>query len=98
MHVIIEFLTFAVDPDDQADWLAVDERIWTQFLSLQPGFVRKQIWVSRERPYEINAIIQWADEHSWKSIPTHTLAALDAAMGEWWRASTLQTFDVVGRG
>lgn len=92
--MIIEFLTFAVDAADQPEWFAVDERIWTRYLRRQPGFVRKQLWVSRDQPHEVNAMIQWTDEQSWKAIPADQLAALDAAMGSWWRASTLRVFDV----
>ena len=93
-HVIIEFLTFTVDPTDQPEWLAVDERIWTRYLQRQPGFVRKQMWVARDRPHEVNAMIQWADEQSWKALSGAELAALDAKMGAWWRASSLRVFDV----
>ena len=92
--MIIEFLTFNVDSTDQPEWLAVDERIWTRYLQLQPGFVRKQMLVARDRPHEVNAMIQWADEQSWKAISGAELAALDAEMGAWWRASSLRVFDV----
>lgn len=93
--MVIEFLTFPVTESERAQWMEVEERTWSRFLEQQPGFVRKQLWVERGRPDEICAMIVWADDESWFSIPADKLAEVDAAMGPWWRDCTLRTFDVV---
>ncbi|MEY4373748.1 MAG: hypothetical protein RL219_2517 [Actinomycetota bacterium] len=93
--MVIEFLTFSVSESDRAQWMEVEERTWSRFLERQPGFVRKQLWLERGRPDEVHAMIVWADDESWFSIPADELAAVDAEMGSWWRDCTLRTFDVI---
>ena len=43
--VIVEGLTLHVDDGDLEGFLDADARIWTAFLSAQPGFIRKEVWV-----------------------------------------------------
>jgi len=93
--MVIEFLTFEIDPGELDEWLAVDERTWTAFLARQDGFVSKQIWTGRDTPGVVHAVITWRDEAAWKSIAPADLAAVDASMGTWLRAPTCRTFDVV---
>jgi uncharacterized protein (TIGR03792 family) len=93
--MVIEFLTFDVDPSDLEEWLAVDHDTWTRFLETRDGFVSKQVWTDRERPGTVHAVITWRDEAAWESIPTELLDAVDRSMGAWRRAPTCRTFDVV---
>ena len=92
--VVIEFLTFTVDPADHEGWLDADARHWTAFLSQQAGFVSKQVWIDREQADRIHAVITWTDEASWKAIPADDLARVDDDMGEWVRPLTCRTLDV----
>ena len=93
--MVIEFLTFEIDPGELDEWLAVDAQTWTAFLARQDGFVSKQIWTGRDTPCVVHAVITWRDEAAWTSIAPADLAAVDASMGTWLRAPTCHTFDVV---
>lgn len=93
--MVIEFLTFEIDPDEVNEWLEVDERTWTRFLSAQDGFVTKQTWVERDVPGVVHAAITWRDEAAWRAIPDDQLVATDTSMGSWQRPPTCRVFDVM---
>jgi uncharacterized protein (TIGR03792 family) len=93
--VVIEFLTFAVTAADRATWMRIEEETWSRFLEQQPGFVSKQLWHERGKPDEVHAMIIWEDDESWAAIPADQLAAVDEAMGEWFRDCTLRTFEIL---
>ncbi len=93
--MVIEFLTFAVTPDERVEWMEVEERTWSRFLERQPGFVRKQLWVDVDDDQHVHALIEWESLDQWKAIPHDELAAVDEAMGPWVRACTCRTFEVI---
>lgn len=95
---VVEMLTFRVPVGERAAWLDVEERTWSRFLERQDGFVRKEMWADRNDPDLLHAVIWWSDETLWKSIPADELAAVDAAMGPWFRECTLTVFDVAREG
>ncbi len=96
--MVIEYLTFTVDPAGLDAWLAADEQIWSRFLERRPGFIGKQVWVERGRPHEVHAVITWADEGSWHAIAQSEIDALDADMGALLRIPACRTFDVIRHG
>lgn len=93
--MVVEWLTFTVAPEDQADWLDVEEHTWTRFLERQPGFVAKQVWADREHPDRLHCVITWADQASWDAVSSDDVSQVDAAMGEWFRSCSMRAFDVV---
>lgn len=93
--VVVEYLTFEVDPGQRAAWMEIEERTWSRFLERQPGFVSKQLWVERGAEHLVHAVIVWADEGSWRSIPEAEIAAVDASMGSWYREASCRVFDVI---
>ena len=94
--MVVEFLTFEVDPSEREQWLRVEEETWSRFLEQQPGFVSKQMWVEREQPGTVHAIICWEDQASWDAVPADGQAAVDASMDTWMReARSCRVFDVV---
>ena len=93
--MLIEYLTFRIDPSERDGWMAVDEETWSRFLERQKGFIGKQLWSERDCPTKIHAVITWADEASLNAIPQEELAAVDAAMGRWLRDPTCRIFDVI---
>ena len=93
--MVIEHLTFKVDPAERDEWLAVEEQTWSRFLERQAGFVRKEIWVERQHPEDVHAMIVWESEALWQAIPADELAAVDAAMGTWFRDCTMRIYDVL---
>lgn len=93
--MVVERLTFSVDPADHGAWIAADKASWSPFLARQKGFVSKQLWVQRDRPGEIQAVIIWQDEAAWKAIPEAELRATDALMGNMVRPLVCHVFDIV---
>ncbi len=93
--MVIEMLTFDIDPADQADWLPIEEANWSRFLERQDGFVRKEMWRSADDPGKVHAVIWWESMKQWKSISQSDLAAVIEAMGPHEREGVLTVFDVV---
>ncbi|MFN3266790.1 MAG: TIGR03792 family protein [Deinococcales bacterium] len=82
--MVVEFLRFAVSPEDRATFLEADAAIWTAALSRYPGFIAKETWIDQETGHVVT-MIRWQDLNSWKSIPQSELDALDAKMGKNWK-------------
>lgn len=93
--MVIEYLTFTIDPNGLEEWLVADQRVWSRFLERQPGFVGKQVWVERGCPHEVHAVITWADETSWRTVSQDDIDALDVEMGSSMRIPDCRTFDVI---
>ena len=53
------------------------------------------MWVERDRPDEVHAVITWQDDESWLAIAQAELAAVDQSMGTWRRDATCRVFDVI---
>ena len=93
--MIVEWLTFEVDPAERDRWLDVDAATWTDFLERQPGFVRKQVLVDRKRPDLVHAVVWWADDASWEAIDWIRVEEVDTKMGPWHRKAVVTAYDVV---
>lgn len=93
--MIVEMLTFAVDPSQQADWLAVEEEVWSRFLETCPGFIRKEMWRDADRAHLLHAVIWWSSRDLWKQITAEQVAEVDARMGDWFRQSSMVEYEVV---
>lgn len=93
--MVVERLTFTVSPEDREAWMAADAASWSPFLARQDGFLSKQLWVQRDRPHEVQAIILWETEEQWKAIAQDQLEATDALMGDMVRPLVCHTFDVL---
>lgn len=93
--MIVEMLTFAVEPSQQADWLAVEEDVWSRYLETCPGFVRKEMWRDPGRAELLHAVIWWSSRELWKQVTPEQVAEVDGRMGDWFRHSTMVEFEVV---
>ena len=94
--MVIEFLTFNIEPSERAEWLPVEEATWSRYLEKRPGFIRKEMWTNRENPLEVHAVIWWTDWETWQTVPEEDIVEVDAAMGTWFRDPTsMRVFDVV---
>ncbi len=91
--MVVEMLTFEVSETDRAAWLDKEEQVWSRFLEAQPGFVRKEMWVSSDDPTAIHAVIWWESLAQWKAIGPEKVAEVDALMGSLLRDATMQAFD-----
>jgi uncharacterized protein (TIGR03792 family) len=76
--MVIEWLTYRVPAERQADFLAADAAIWTPALAAQPGFRGKEIWRAAAAPDVINLIIRWETRAAWQAVPQDVLAAAEA--------------------
>ncbi|HSH11622.1 MAG TPA: TIGR03792 family protein [Ilumatobacter sp.] len=94
--MVIEFLTFTVPVEALETWLAIEARHWTRFLERQTGFVRKEMWRSRDNPTQVHAVIWWDSVDDWTSIPQTELDQVAAAMGVHERSASCVSFDLVG--
>lgn len=83
--MVIEELHFIVEPNDQAEFLAIEGDVWTGFLRSCDGFVRKETWVPIDDPSRIIVIIWWATMAQWKCITPAQCDEVDARMGKWLR-------------
>ncbi len=70
----IEQLVFRVKPELIEKWIEIDYEIWTKGLAAWPGFAGKEIWVSRDRPGEVTAVVYWRDYDLWKAVDPQWLA------------------------
>jgi len=93
--MVVEWLTFPVRRDELAEWMVVEESVWSRFLEIQPGFVRKQMWVEEGDEHLIHAVIWWTSRDEWKRITPEQVAEVDARMGDWFRDCTMRVYDVV---
>lgn len=93
--MVIEFLTFDVDPDERDQWLAVEERCWSRYLEGCPGFAGKEMWVDDDDPGRVHAVIRWESREAWDAVPRADVEAVDEAMGAWHREASMRAFRVV---
>jgi len=96
--VIIEFLTFDIDPEERDDWLEVERRTWSASVEKREGFVRKEVWLSDEDPRTVHAVIWWTEMAAWKAIGPEEIQAIDDQMGEWRRPPKFKSFQVLREG
>ena len=93
--VVIEFLTFDVDPAERDEWLAEEERHWSRYLETRPGFGGQGDMGGRRRPGRVHAVIRWETQQAWDDVPRADVETVDAAMGDWCREATMRAFRVV---
>ncbi|MGD1705005.1 TIGR03792 family protein [Dapis sp. BLCC M229] len=66
--MIIEWLQFKIEENSKEEFLQKDREIWTSFLALQMGFLRKEVWLDSYRGNEVIIIVYWESREQWKSI------------------------------
>lgn len=93
--MVVEFLTFEVDPAERERWLVEEEKHWSRFLETCDGFLGKEIWFEPDDPRRVHAVIRWDSMQSWQAVPRDQIAAVDAAMGPWRRDATMRAFEVI---
>jgi uncharacterized protein (TIGR03792 family) len=74
--MVIEWLTFEVDPENREKFIQIDEEIWTAVLSQYPGFIAKEVWISPENLGQVVFVVHWQTREQWKSIPQEDLEAV----------------------
>lgn len=92
--MIVERLTFAIDPLHLDDWIRVDHDVWTAHLVTRVGFLGKQVWAERGTNL-VHAIVLWENEADMLAMTTNDVAELDREMASWHRVATVEVFDVL---
>ena len=92
--MVIEWLTFEVDPVEQAEWLDHEESVWSRYLEQQPGFLGKEIWIEEGHPGLVHAVIRWESMELWKRITPEEVADVDLRMGAAWKPCTVKVYEV----
>lgn len=75
--MVIEWLTFAVDPAHRETFIQMDNDIWTASLSQYPGFISKEVWISPDLFDQVVCVMRWQTREQWKAIPPADLEAID---------------------
>lgn len=75
--MVIEWLTFAVDPENRETFVRLDNEIWTAALSQYPGFISKEVWISPNLLDQVVYIVRWQTRELWKAIPQADLEAIE---------------------
>ena len=79
---VLEFLESNIWCRDVQTFLDADSKIWTHFLSSQPGFIRKEVMTNPRDPAAANCTVTqailWESRELWKSIDPKQLADVDA--------------------
>ncbi|MBE9155497.1 TIGR03792 family protein [Nodosilinea sp. LEGE 06152] len=80
--MVIEWLTFAVDPQNRETFIRLDNDIWTAALSQYPGFISKEVWISPDLHDQVVFMVRWQTREQWKSIPQAELDAVERRFDE----------------
>jgi uncharacterized protein (TIGR03792 family) len=67
--MIVEWLRIQVAPEQREAYVQKDYEIWTNFLRQQPGFLRKDVWISTDNLSEVVLSIHWATLEQQQAIP-----------------------------
>lgn len=78
----VEQLIVSVEPEMVDKWLELDHEIWSRGLAEWPGYLRKEVWQSRERPGRLTVTIYWESLELWKAIDTEWLIETDNKFNE----------------
>jgi len=66
--IITEELRLKVPKNFKEVWLEAEKKIWEPWLSLQEGFLGRQIFWNKENE-EALILVNWKSKQLWKSIP-----------------------------
>ncbi len=66
--MIIEWLQFKIEETLKEEFIQKDREIWTSFLALQMGFLKKEVWLDSNRGNQVIIVVYWESREQWKSI------------------------------
>jgi len=85
-EIVVEELIFQIEPETVDRFIEQDAAIWTEALSSQPGFLKKEVWHDRKKPDLVKLLIHWETMGHWNRVPKQLLAETDKqfrkAMGD----------------
>jgi uncharacterized protein (TIGR03792 family) len=80
--MVIEWLTFEMEPQHRATFIERDTEIWTAALQQYPGFLSKEVWIAPDHAGQVNLVIRWATREQWKAVPAAALAEITATFDQ----------------
>ena len=66
-RIVVEELRLKVPAEFKEVWLKAEKKIWEPWLSIQDGFLRRQIFWDKEKE-EALILVDWENEKLWKNI------------------------------
>ena len=92
-EVVVEELSFAVEPEVFDRWLAREGESWDALLAAQDGFLRKEVWrAPDDGGGAVRVLVWWASREQWKAVDPDELEAADRRMGDLLRPSACREF------
>ena len=67
-QIVIEELRLKVPKELKEVWINAEKKIWEPWLSIQDGFMGRQIFWDKEKE-EALILVNWKNKELWKSIP-----------------------------
>ena len=67
-EIVIEELRLKVPSKFKEVWLKAEKQVWEPWLSIQEGFLGRQIFWDKEKE-EALVLVNWKSKKLWKSIP-----------------------------
>lgn len=65
----VEYLVFKIaETASIKEFLELQQKVWTKYLSSFDDFVSEEIWINKENPGEIHKIVVWKSMDGWKDI------------------------------
>lgn len=93
-HVVIELLRFAMRPEERAEFVSRNERVWTSALRDSPGYVRHQVLLDRDEPEEVVILVHWRSAADLQSFPRELEQELSRKMGDLGHLRERRVYDV----
>jgi uncharacterized protein (TIGR03792 family) len=69
----VEQLIYHIPIEFQADFLKLDNGVWTGFFTKYDFYLGKEVWTNSENPDFVTIVIHWRSLKEWKSIPLDQL-------------------------
>ena len=66
-RIVVEELRLKVPAEFKEVWLKAEKKIWEPWLSIQDGFLRRQIFWDKEKE-EALILVDWENKQLWKNI------------------------------
>lgn len=80
--MVIELLRFRMRPEERAEFVSRNERVWTGALRESPGYVRHQVLLDRDQPEEVVVLVHWRSAADLQSFPSELERELSRRMGD----------------
>ncbi len=78
---VVEELRLMVPSEFKEVWLKAEKEVWEPWLSIQDGFIGRQIFFDKEKE-EALILVSWKNKRLWKSISMNEVNAIQESFEE----------------